>query len=111
MSDREIPSRWIPVPETVSLQMQALIARPMDAGFNVAPESTAEWKARVEKAARMTVEGLPRLREALGVTVEPTTIAGVKAFIVTPATIPPRHRDRVLLHLHGGVRVLNPGEA
>jgi len=47
----------------------------------------------------------------LGVTVEPTTIAGVKAFIVTPKSIPPRNRDRVLLHLHGGIRVLNPGEA
>ena len=36
---------------------------------------------------------------------------GVKAFIVTPKAIPPSNRDRVLLHLHGGVRVFNPAEA
>ena len=38
-------------------------------------------------------------------------MGGVKAFIVTPKAIPPSNRDRVLLHLHGGVRVFNPGEA
>lgn len=53
---------------------------------------------------------MPKLREALGVTVEPTTIAGVKAFIVAPKSVPPGNRDRILLHLHGGIRVLNPGE-
>ena len=80
----------LPVPETVSPQMQALIARPLDPGFNIAPESAAEWKARVEKAARITVAGLLQLRESLGVSVEPTTIAGVKAFIVMPRSIPLR---------------------
>src|SRR5215510_2471677 len=38
-------------------------------------------------------------------------MGGVKAFIVSPKSIPPINRDRVLLHLHGGVRVFNPGEA
>lgn len=108
---REVPSRTIPVPETVSPQMRALIARLPDPSFNLVPQTTAEWKARVEKAARDTVAGLPRLREALGVTVEPTTIAGVKAFVVNPKVIASRNRDRILLHLHGGARVLGPGEA
>jgi epsilon-lactone hydrolase len=57
------------------------------------------------------VAALPKIREALGVTVEPTTLAGVGAFIVTPKSTPPSNRDRVLLHLHGGARVHNPGEA
>jgi monoterpene epsilon-lactone hydrolase len=108
---REVPARTLPVPDTVSPQMQAMIARPLNPNFNIAPETTAEWKKRVDDAAAATVAGLPKLREALGVTVEPTTIAGVKAFIVTPKSIPPSNRDRVLLHLHGGIRVLNPGEA
>jgi monoterpene epsilon-lactone hydrolase len=43
--------------------------------------------------------------------VEPASIGGVKSFVVTPKSIPDANRDRVLLHLHGGVRVLNPGEA
>jgi acetyl esterase/lipase len=91
--------------------MQAIIARPIDPTFNIAPQSTAEWKQRIDKAAAATVAGLPQLREALGVSVERTTLAGVKAFIATPRSIPLRNRHRTLLHLHGGVRVLNPGEA
>jgi acetyl esterase/lipase len=54
---------------------------------------------------------LPPLREALGVTVEPATMAGVKVYIVTPKAIPPSNRDRLLVHLRGGIRVFNPGEA
>jgi acetyl esterase/lipase len=108
---REVPSRTIPVPDTVSPQMQAVIARTFDPSFNLVPQTTAEWKARVEKVALATVAGLPKLREALGVTVEPTTMAGVKVFIVTPKAVAPRNRDRVLMHLHGGVRVFGPGES
>ena len=107
----EVPSRTIPVPDTVSPQMRAVIARPFNPSYNLAPRTPAEWKARVDKAALDVLAGLPQIREALGVTVRPTTIAGVKAFIVAPKAIPSQNRDRVLLHLHGGVRVLNPGEA
>jgi acetyl esterase/lipase len=108
---RKVPERTLPVPDTVSPEMQAIIGRPMDPSFNIAPTSTAEWKTRVERAALATVAGLPALREALGVEVEATMIAGVKAFRVTPRSTPPGNENRVLLHLHGGVRVLNPGEA
>ena len=61
---REVPSRAIPVPDTVSPQMQAVIARPFDPSFNLVPQTTAEWKARVEKVALATVAGLPKLRAA-----------------------------------------------
>ena len=108
---REVPARMLPVPDTVSPQMQALIGRPPNPRYNIAPETTAEWKARIDEAARAVVAGLPRLREALGVTVEPTSISGVKAYVVTPKVIADPNRDRILLHFHGGVRVLNPGEA
>ncbi len=108
---REVPSRVIPVPDTVSPQLQAVIARPFDPRFNVAPQTTAEWKARIEKVALATAAGLPKLREALGVTVQPATMAGVKVFIVTPKSIAPQHQGRVLMHLHGGVRVFGSGES
>jgi epsilon-lactone hydrolase len=106
-----VPPRSIPVPETVSPQMQAVIARSHDPDFNIAPTTTAEWQARVAGAAQKTEAALPQLREALGVHVEPATIAGVKAFIVQPQSVAPANRDRVLIHLHGGTRVLNPGAA
>ena len=50
-------------------------------------------------------------REKLGVTLEPTVIGGVKAFIVTPKEIAPANRNRLLVHVHGGGYVYNPGEA
>jgi acetyl esterase/lipase len=108
---RELPARLIPVPDTVSPQMQAIIAKPLDPSFNVAPATTEEWKARVQTASRPILAALPKLCETLGVSVQPTVIAGVKAFIVTPKAIPENHRDFVLLHFHGGIRVFNPGEA
>ena len=108
---REVPARTIPVPDTVSPQMRAIIARPIGSRLSVVPKTAEEWKAIVDKAALDAVAGLPKIREALGVTVQPTTIAGVQAFIVTPKEIPSRNRDRVLLHLHGGIRVFGPGEA
>ncbi len=108
---REVPSRLLPVPDTVSSQMQAIIGRPLNQRFNLAPQNAAEWKAIVDEAARRILAGLPKLRETLGVTAEPITLAGVNAFIVTPKVIPPSNRDRVLVHFHGGVRVYNPGEA
>jgi len=108
---REVPARLIPVPDTVSPQMQAIIAQPINADWTDVPKTVDEWKSIVEKARQRVVADLPRLREAFGVTVQPTTLGGVKAFVVTPREIPRRNRDRVLLHLHGGVRVFNPGEA
>jgi acetyl esterase/lipase len=107
----EVPARVIPVPDTVSPEMQTIIAQSHDPAYNNAPTTTAEWKAKVVAAAQKVEAALPSLRQALGVTVAPVAIAGVKAFLVTPSSIPKKNRDRLLLHLHGGVRVLNPGEA
>jgi epsilon-lactone hydrolase len=108
---REVPARVIPVPNTVSPQMQVMIGRPIDPTFNKAPVTTAEWKKRVEDDAREIMRRLPRLRQALGVAVEPVSIAGVKAFIVTPKSLRPGNDERILLHFHGGARVLEPGES
>jgi monoterpene epsilon-lactone hydrolase len=108
---REVPARSIPVPNTVSPQMQAIIARPISPDWNVVPKTADEWRAEVHEAALGVLAQLPKIRQEFGVTVVPTTIAGVKAFIVTPKVIPARNRDRVLLHFHGGARVYNPGEA
>jgi monoterpene epsilon-lactone hydrolase len=108
---RAVPARTLPVPVTVSAQMQRVISRPIGTGFSEVPASADEWKASVDKAARGSIAGLPALREALGVSVQATSLGGVKATIVTPTVIAPNNRQRVLLHLHGGYRVFNPGEA
>jgi epsilon-lactone hydrolase len=108
---REVPAKTVPVPDTVSPQMQKLIAAPLTPTWNVIPKSTDEWKAQVATSAAAAMRDLPALREALRVKVEPTAIDGVKAYTVTPEVIPPENRNRLLVHVHGGCFVSFPGES
>ena len=108
---RQVPARTIPVPDTVSPQMQAIIARPIDSSRLSSPKTTAEWKALVASTAADRLAALPALKAAMHVKVEPATIGGVKAYIITPDEIPPANRNRLLVHVHGGAYVLYPGES
>jgi epsilon-lactone hydrolase len=108
---RDVPARTIPVPDSVSPQMQKLIGNPVHERWLSEPKTPEEWRAMVKRAHDATVAGLPRVRDALGVTVEAASMGGVPVFVVTPRAFPERNRNRVLLHLHGGARVLHPGEA
>jgi monoterpene epsilon-lactone hydrolase len=91
--------------------MQKLIAAPLNPRWNVIPKTAEEWKALVNALAAATLQTLPALREELHVKVEPLTIDGVKAYMVTPENIPPENQDRLLVHVHGGCYVMSPGEA
>jgi acetyl esterase/lipase len=108
---RELPARTVPVPDTVSPQMQALIGAPLSPTWNVIPKTAAEWKAQIDAASAVVMSGLPALREALGVKVEPMTIDGVKAHLVTPQDIAPGNENRLLVHVHGGCFMSFPGES
>ena len=109
---RKAPAKVSPVPTLeVSPQAQALIGNPYPPTFNADPKSAAEWKDLINARAALAAKNVPMLKEKLGVTVEPKLIAGVKAYIVTPKTIPARNRNRLLVHVHGGGYVFGPGEA
>ena len=104
----EVPTRSLPVPDTVSPQVQKLIAAPLRPGWNVLPKTGEEWKPVSEAGAAGDDPGPPG-----------------------PARAPARqdredddrrrqglHRDAgddrareprgVLIHMHGGCYVLNP---
>jgi epsilon-lactone hydrolase len=108
---RHLPARDVPVPDTVSPQMQALIAAPLSPIWNDHPKSTAEWKALIERRANEVAATLPDLRKRLGVTVEPVVVAGIRTYRVTPGEIAEHNRDRLLVHVHGGGYVFGPGES
>jgi acetyl esterase/lipase len=108
---REVPARMLPVPTTVSPQMQKIIGTPINPNWNVYPQTPDEWRAQVAKAAATVEKNLPAMRDALKVKIEPMTIDGVKAFMLTPVEIPPQNRNRLLIHLHGGCYVSFPGES
>src|SRR6185503_8189056 len=111
LGSRDLPARSVPVPDTVSPQMQKLIGAPLTPTWNVIPKTAEEWKAQVNAGYEATMKSLPALREALGVKVEPITLDGVKAYMLTPSSIPPQNRNRLLVHVHGGCFVSFPGES
>lgn len=108
---REIPARRLPVPATVSPELQAIIAMPYPPNWDVIPKTAAEWRERAAASAAEVAPLLPPIKERLRVEVRPDRIAGVPVFVITPKDLPPENRDRLLLHLHGGGYVLFPGEA
>jgi acetyl esterase/lipase len=110
-NSRQVPARALPVPETASAGMQALIGAPLPPFWNTHPKSAQEWKDFVQQRADFALKALPALREKMGVKIEPTTIGGVKAFVVTPSEVAEANRNRLLIHVHGGGYVLGPGEA
>jgi epsilon-lactone hydrolase len=105
---RVVPARTLPVPTTVSPEMQALVGAPLSANWNEAPTTVEDWRTLSRPSAG---RGLPALRERFSVKSEPVTVGGVPAFMVTPAVIPPANRNRLLIHVHGGCYVLSGGEA
>jgi epsilon-lactone hydrolase len=100
-----------PIPTTVSPEMQALIAAPLNPIWKQRPTTAEGWKSLVDTAAAAAVARLPGLCDRLRVRFERTTVGGARAFAVTPNVVSPRSADRLLIHIHGGCYVLNPGEA
>jgi len=107
----DVPARSVPVPSTVSPQMAKIIGLPLRTNWNLLPKTGDEWKPVADAGAAGTIKNLPGMMERLHVKVEKTTIDGVRAFIVTPEVIAPENKNRLLIHVHGGCYVLNPGEA
>jgi acetyl esterase/lipase len=108
---RDLPARTLPVPATVSPQLQALIAAPFALGWDVVPQTTAAWKELAAASAAAAAPFLAEIYRRFDLKVEPAEIAGVKVFNITPADVPSQNRDRLLVHLHGGGNVLYPGES
>ena len=90
-------TRVVPVPTTVSPEAQKMLAHPYPDDPKPQPlaerrSTTDTWQA---KAGAAFIALYP-------VDVQPGTAAGVPVKIITPPSIPPDHRDRVLINLHGG---------
>jgi monoterpene epsilon-lactone hydrolase len=107
----QVPAKSVPVPSDVSPQMAKIIGAPLRTNWDIQPKTGEAWKPVAEAGAAALGKLVPGMLERLKVKVERTTIDGVRAFILTPEEIPPENRDRLLVHVHGGCYVLNPGEA
>jgi len=91
--------------------MQKFIAAPLNPVWHDLWKTGEEWRKAADKMDAGIVPTIPAMAERLHVKIEPSTMDGVKVFIVTPDEIPPENRNRLLIHIHGGCYVLFPGEA
>lgn len=106
---RLAPPRAIPVPATVSPEMQQAIAAPVE--WTTVSRTDGEWQERRREADAKALAEARAAARSLGVTVAPTTIGGVNAHLVTPSLVAPENAGRLLVHLHGGAYVYGGGEA
>src|SRR5437762_2086302 len=110
-ANREVPAKSIPVPGTVSPEVQKLIAQPLNPAYNQIPATNEEWKKQIGALEAATVKGLPALRAALKVKVALTTLGSVAAYLVEPEKLPAKNRNRLLVHVHGGCFASFSGES
>ncbi len=109
---RVVPGRTIPVPTSVSAELQTAIAMPYrNSEWLLNPPDTQGWRDAVAGLAGHSAPAIEDAIEKLGVQVESTTLGGVPVFIVTPAQIPARNTNRLMVNTHGGAYVFNPGRA
>jgi monoterpene epsilon-lactone hydrolase len=111
LAARELPARTLPVPDTVSSALQAVIAAPYPVGWDVIPQTAAQWNALPSQSAAAAAPFIAEIYRRFDIRAERSRIGDVNVFTITPAEIPAANRDCVLLHLHGGGNVLYPGEA
>jgi acetyl esterase/lipase len=110
LTPRSVPAKTIPVPTDVSPGMQDIIAAPLSPTWNNQFTTGEEWRAFANSQAASALASIAGTRERLHVTVTPSVIHGVHVYIVKPDVIPPDHRNKILIQVHGGCYVLQPGE-
>lgn len=108
---RVIPGYELEPPSEASPQLFQAQEADAPVWWRVRPADAQEWSVLRDSLALATLAELPALRDELNVRSESGEMGGVPVFILEPEKLPPRNRHRVLLHLHGGGYVLNPGEA
>ena len=105
-----VPAREVPVPSTVSPELQKLIATPVPP-LTPMPTTAQGWK-ELQRQSDAGGEKLARAAaELLGVKVEAAEVAGVKCYRVTPREVAPLKENDLIVHVHGGAYVFNAGMA
>ncbi len=108
LAPRDVPAKTIPVPDTVSPEMRAIVAQTLRTNWDTPPTTPEGWTELVKQLEAATATQVAPMAERMHVTIEPSTIDGVHTYTLTPETIPDANRNRLLLHVHGGCYVLNP---
>ncbi len=90
-------TRIVPMPSTISPEAQKWLES-LTHGTH-GPETLAERRARTDV---WRAQDSAEARKIYPVNVEEATVAGVRTDIITPLSMPPENKTRVLINLHGG---------
>jgi epsilon-lactone hydrolase len=90
-------TRVVPMPATISPEAQTWLESLTHA--TPGPETLAERRARTDA---WRAQDSAEARKLYPVNVEEATVAGVRADIITPLSMPAENKTRVLINLHGG---------
>ena len=104
-------AKTIPVPTTVSPELQQIIAQPLRSGWNSPPTTAEGWQQLAESIRAGAASNVTAMRERLKVRVEPGIMTGDRIYTVTPKEVDSVNRDRWFVQIHGGCYVPNPAKA
>ncbi len=105
---RDVPARTLPIPSTVSPEIQRALATPIPENWDSPPQTPEEWNAVAAALGESQRDPQPLL-DRFDLTFERLVVNGVPAYLLTPADIPPENQDRLLMHIHGGCYVMGGG--
>lgn len=91
-------SSRVPAPDVAALQENI-------------PSNSEEWRAFIKSRDKTAIKRAESLAQQLGVTIEKDSIAGVDVYWVTPKTVAPELKDKLLVAIQGGAYLLNSGLA
>src|SRR6202008_4817639 len=92
--ERAIPARTIPVPTTVSPEMQQLIAPAWSGSKSPVTLTSERWKALQTQRDSDAAKALQPVKQKFHVSVQEERIAGVRVYRVKPQAIAPENRNR-----------------
>lgn len=114
-NSRKIPERTLPVPDTVSPEVQEVMKAPTgdrERFMKHAPKSMREWRYIIKEHQKITLAKVAWLKEHFPVQeIENLTVAGVNAYLVTPKGVTEENQDCLLINVHGGAFIFSDGEA
>ncbi len=108
---RHAPAYDLPVPSTVSPELQAAMAKaPPSIAPPSMPTTNAGWGAFFNPDPAKTHTKLLKLLDRFKLTLTEQTIAGVHCYVITPQDGGARPK-RLLMHIHGGAYTGGAGES
>lgn len=107
----EVPPHRLPVPTTVSEEMQAVIRKAVRPAWPAPlPTTNAGWNEMSNPDPAATRAKTLGLLSRLKLDLEEREIGGVHCYVITPREMAGENERRLLVHIHGGGYVLGAGE-